>query len=412
MADISQVLAALLAMGQWVFLSVTLILFNTWLMHYGGFPLPLTLCALHMATSFIIAFVFQLVGLVETNLTAAQIVRLVVPTGVLFAAAICTGNEAFLYLTVAFIQMVKAWTPTVVLILSVIAGLERLSLRLVAIVLITSGGVALAIYGELKFALFGFVMVLVSIVLDALRLVLVELLYSSSEVRLSGLSGVLYMSPVCFLAVLPVAFVFEGDRVRNIVDSGVVKPHLVLLNCCCAFMLNVSSLVLVKHTSALTLKVRAQHATSHALWRAERAALAREPRDCLRLHAMADARYAAAVQVVGVFKDWVVIIVSSVVFNSAVQPMQWIGYSVAFIGILMYTHYKYEQYVRSVGAESALDPAELERLRSNSHDGVADAECDKSDADETNVVAHCSLAVLDRFEPARSMLTDRASLQN
>jgi len=135
-------------------------------------------------------------------------------------------------------------------------------------------------------------------------------------------------------------------------------------------MLNVSSLVLVKHTSALTLKV------------------------------------------VGVFKDWVVIIVSSVVFNSAVQPMQWIGYSVAFIGILMYTHYKYEQYVRSVGAESALDPAELERLRSNSHDGVADAECDKSDADETNVVAHCSLAVLDRFEPARSMLTDRASLQN
>jgi len=255
MARIASALTIAFATGQWVFLSVALILFNKWLMHYGGFPLPLTLCALHMLSSFAIASVFKLFGQVETNLTAAQIVRLVVPTGVLFAAAICTGNEAFLYLTVAFIQMVKAWTPTVVLILSVIVGIEQPSYKLAAIVLITSGGVALAIYGELEFAMVGFAMILGSVLLESLRLVLVELLYSSSEVRLNGVSGVFYMSPVCFLAVLPIACYFEHKELSAVAAAGVVRMDLLALNCCCAFMLNVSSLVLLKQTSALSLKV-------------------------------------------------------------------------------------------------------------------------------------------------------------
>jgi hypothetical protein len=249
------ILAAVVATLQWTTLSVTLILFNKWLMGFGGFPYPLTLCALHMLASFTIALVLRLLGYVETNLTLVQVVKFIVPTGLLFASAICTGNEAVLYLSVSFIQMVKAWTPTVVLLLSTLAGLEALSCRLVSIVLITSSGVALAIYGELQFNMFGFCMILASVVFEALRLVLVELLFSSNDVRLSGLSGVFYMSPVCFLAVVPVAYVFEGTKALEAVAAGHAQPHLILLNCMCAFMLNVSSLVLLKHTSALTIKV-------------------------------------------------------------------------------------------------------------------------------------------------------------
>jgi hypothetical protein len=237
-------------------MSVTLILFNKWLMATGGFPLPLTLCALHMASSFLIASVFRCFGLVEANLSMGQVFKLVVPTGLLFAASISTGNEAFLFLTVSFIQMVKAWTPTVVLVLSVIAGLEKPSCKLATIVLVTSGGVALAIYGELEFAMFGFVMILASVVFEALRLVLVEVLYATSPVRLSGLTGVYYMSPVCFVAVLPVALCFEWDKIDTIVQHGGVRVPLLLANCACAFGLNVASLVMVKQTSALTLKVR------------------------------------------------------------------------------------------------------------------------------------------------------------
>jgi hypothetical protein len=255
---VAGLLTATLAALQWITLSVALILFNKWLMQYGGFPLPLTLCALHMASSFTLASIFRLFGFVDANLSMEQIVKLVVPTGLLFAAAICTGNEAFLFLTVSFIQMVKAWTPTIVLVVSVCAGLETLSCRLVVIVLITSSGVALAIYGELEFQLFGFLMILGSLLLESLRLVLVEILYTSSAVRLSGLSGVYYMSPICFVAVLPVAYYFEREQLGAVWHAGSVKPYFLGLNCACAFALNVSSLVLVKHTSALSMKVRAR----------------------------------------------------------------------------------------------------------------------------------------------------------
>jgi hypothetical protein len=58
--------------------------------------------------------------------------------------------------------------------------------------------------------------------------------------------------------------------------------------------------------------------------------------------------------VVGVFKDWMVIVVSSIVFHSVVTPAQWVGYSVAFGGVVMYTHYKYTQM--AVKANPTLDP--------------------------------------------------------
>lgn len=244
------------AIAQWVGLSVGLILFNKWLMVYGGFPLPLCLVAMHMFMSFSIASAFRLAGYVDTSLSVDMIRRLVLPVGVLFASAVCTGNEAFLYLTVSFIQMVKAWTPAIVLLLSFFFGLEKPSLLLAAIVLITSGGVALAIYGELDFVLFGFVMIFVSVCLEALRLVMVELLYSNSGVKLSGLSGVYYTSPICFVCVAPVALYFEGAELARVWDARGASARLLLLNGVCAFMLNVSSLVLVKQTSALTLKVR------------------------------------------------------------------------------------------------------------------------------------------------------------
>jgi hypothetical protein len=64
--------------------------------------------------------------------------------------------------------------------------------------------------------------------------------------------------------------------------------------------------------------------------------------------------------VVGVFKDWLVIIASSIVFQSVVAPAQWVGYSIAFVGIVMYTHYKYEQYLENQAADKERGPL-LER---------------------------------------------------
>lgn len=59
---------------------------------------------------------------------------------------------------------------------------------------------------------------------------------------------------------------------------------------------------------------------------------------------------------VGVAKDWLVIVFSAHVFNSVVQFSQWVGYSVAFVGIMLYTWYKYTQF-RDAQAATGGGPA-------------------------------------------------------
>lgn len=61
------------------------------------------------------------------------------------------------------------------------------------------------------------------------------------------------------------------------------------------------------------------------------------------------------------------IVASSIVFNSVVQRMQWVGYSVAFVGIMMYTHYKFTQYTEKTRVASEEIGGELELLRDDSN---------------------------------------------
>lgn len=49
----------------------------------------------------------------------------VVPVGICQALTLALGNAAYLYLTVSFIQMLKAFTPVVVLAIGIIFKIEK-----------------------------------------------------------------------------------------------------------------------------------------------------------------------------------------------------------------------------------------------------------------------------------------------
>ena len=51
------------------------------------------------------------------------------PVGLFMALTLWTGNEVYLYLTVAFIQMLKAFTPVITMLALFIARLEDPSLK-------------------------------------------------------------------------------------------------------------------------------------------------------------------------------------------------------------------------------------------------------------------------------------------
>jgi hypothetical protein len=79
-----------------------------------GFPYPLTLCVIHMAfcsvVSYVVVAVFKWVPL-QTPIEHHVYLYSVVPIGALYALSLWCSNAAYLYLSVASIQMMKAFMP-------------------------------------------------------------------------------------------------------------------------------------------------------------------------------------------------------------------------------------------------------------------------------------------------------------
>ena len=78
-----------------------------------------------------------------------------VPIALLFATSLGLGNAAYLYISVAFIQMLKASTPVAVLLASFAFGLETPSARLFAYIVAIAVGVMISAYGQIELDVLG-----------------------------------------------------------------------------------------------------------------------------------------------------------------------------------------------------------------------------------------------------------------
>lgn len=83
------------------------------------FKYPMTVSGMGMAMSGILSFVCcRVLRLVETKtvITTEFWLTKILPVGFFMAVTLWTGNEVYLYLTVAFIQMLKAFTPVITMV--------------------------------------------------------------------------------------------------------------------------------------------------------------------------------------------------------------------------------------------------------------------------------------------------------
>ena len=97
-----------------------------------------------------------------------------VPVGASAMATMGFGNAAYLYLNLAFIQILKAGTPVVLMVMLYVAGLAQITPRLAVAVFGMSIGVMIASAGELRFESIGIVVMLLSEVAEGVRCVLKE----------------------------------------------------------------------------------------------------------------------------------------------------------------------------------------------------------------------------------------------
>lgn len=183
-------------------------------------------------------------GRKNVKMTGRVYLRAIVPIGLMFSLSLICGNMTYLYLSVAFIQMLKATTPVAVLLATWAMGMAPVNVKVLLNVSIIVIGVVIASFGEIKFVLVGFLFQVGGIVFEATRLVMVQRLLNSADFKMDPMVSLYYFAPVCAVMNGAVALFMEVPRLtmEHIYSAGV---WTLVANAMVAFLLNVSVVFLV-----------------------------------------------------------------------------------------------------------------------------------------------------------------------
>ena len=187
----------------WISISCTMILFNKAVLDQMEFPFPMFLTTWHMFFSTVLTQIMArtsnwLPGVKEKKVDGAAMRTQILPVALCYAVSLVLANKAYIYLSVSYIQMLKAFTPVAVLIFSFFSGLEKTSCMELYIVTVICVGVAMASVGETFFSWVGFTCQSLAILAESSRLVLTNLLMRQlklGKMKTNGHSIVFSLDP-------------------------------------------------------------------------------------------------------------------------------------------------------------------------------------------------------------------------
>lgn len=289
------VIPAFVIIPLWMAISICVILYNNAIYNTLNFRFPVFLTTWHLLFSAIATRVLQrtttlLDGVKDVEMTRDRWVRSILPIGALFSGSLILSNYAYLSLSVSFIQMLKAFNPVAILLISFAFKLQDPNARLMAIVAMISTGCALAAYGEVHFELFGFLCQCAAIAFEASRLVMIQILLHG--LKMDPLVSLHYYAPVCAginAVILP--FVEGMEPFYALHRVGIL---VLVSNAATAFALNVAAVFLISVGSGLILTLA------------------------------------------GVLKDILLISGSVILFGSRITFLQVFGYAISLGGLVMF----------------------------------------------------------------------------
>lgn len=191
----------------------------------------------------------------QQPLTLKFLLRTIVPIAAVASGALICSNTAYLYLSVPFIQMLKALSPVFVLFLTWVWSLKQVTTSDIASILVITAGVMLASIGELEFSWLGTAIHVTGLACEALRVVMIQALLTNEGHEIGPLLSLYYYAPACALFNLLFASITELPQI-TLADFAKVGWPLLVLNGAIAFLVNISSITLVRHTTTPILKSR------------------------------------------------------------------------------------------------------------------------------------------------------------
>jgi len=234
---------------------------NNDIMNSLHFPYPLTISALGVGSSALVARIAALLGLAQIRdqtakfLCSSQWCRCILPLGASYAVTLATGNAVYLVLGIGFIQMLKAAAPIFVLLATVLLGLEEPSMGTIFCVCLISLGTIITTATAPEWNLPGLCLMFAACAAEAVRLALTQYLLTSC--KMSVLEGQHIVAPVGAFFLFATAAVLEFPRIffSGAIGTVLANPFTFSTAILLAIGVNYSTYFVIQTTGSLTLKV-------------------------------------------------------------------------------------------------------------------------------------------------------------
>ncbi|CAD7702977.1 unnamed protein product [Ostreobium quekettii] len=304
----------------WMTVSATVILFNKWLLAFSGFPFPISLTLWHMTFCSAVGFAFvRVLGVVPSHgLSAVEYCRRVMPIGALYAGSLWLSNTAYLHLSVSFVQMTKSLMPALVFAAGTVLGTERFSWPVAGNMALIAGGVVVCGLGEVDLVATGLLQQLAALLLEAMRLTLVQVLMTSSGYAMNPLQSLYYVSPACLACLLlPFLRLELPELLLRLADPELrISAPVLVANAAAALALNLAVFLLIGKTSALTMNIA------------------------------------------GLVKDWALVFLSNTLFGAPLTATNMAGYVFCCAGVGVYNYQKLQVLRKRVASDGGNEDVE------------------------------------------------------
>lgn len=294
----------------WYSVSITLILYNKWLVSQwrdGGLNFPIFYTMTHMMLKGCFAFLYLMcVRRKSLPKSRAKIIGGCAVIGITTALDVAASNMSFLFIGVTFFTMLKSSSLIWLVVMGAITGVEPCSRGITGIVMVITLGAFLSSYGEVDFNWYGFCLVIFSEWCAAVRWIVTQMVLHGG--KLDSMTAVFYMSPSSTMTLIPLVLSWEQDEIDVFETPQKAYSYwvMILFPGFLAFLLLLVEVQLVKETSSLTLSI------------------------------------------FGNLKSIVTIALAILVFGEDAAPLQWVGLAVALCGLFGYSRLKKQK----VGVDS------------------------------------------------------------
>jgi drug/metabolite transporter (DMT)-like permease len=192
------------------------------------------------------------------RLSAREWTANILPIGFCTALSLAAANVAYSYLSLSFIQMLKAFAPVVCYFTLVAFGLDRWSGRIIATLSVVMIGCFIAAWGEAHVTMFGLACMLTAEIAEAFRSVGIQYLISNKKFSL--FNGMYYFSPATLVFLMALSLIFEREELFRTENIATFTRYWYLFFICATFgfAVNYVCLGVVKHAGSLMVKTMSQ----------------------------------------------------------------------------------------------------------------------------------------------------------